>query len=173
MGDIIDIETIVQNTKNVLLRYVTKINGHEVEDTGFIKNKRFKVKPKAPGKYTFEIYAKNVLCTEDYDVKKEVSVYVHDAVPVTKTKINIKEKEIKVNKEMTFEVSSEGGRDVCYEFYIMEKGTWVRVQSYSKKRYYTFLPFSTGKYRILVLSKSYYKKVNYEDYSTLEFEVMP
>ena len=71
VGDIIDIETIVQNTKNVLLRYVTKINGHEVEDTGFIKNKRFKVKPKALGKYTFEIYAKNVLCTEDYDVKRK------------------------------------------------------------------------------------------------------
>lgn len=173
VGDTIDIETIVQNTKNVLLRYVTKINGHEVEDTGFLKNKRFKVKPKAPGKYTFEIYAKNVLCTEEYDVKKEVSVYVHDAIPVTNTKINIKEKEIKVNQEITFEVTSEGGRDVCYEFYIMEKGTWVRVQSYSKKSYYTFLPFSTGKYRILVLSKSYYKKVNYEDYTSLEFEVKP
>ena len=55
----------------------------------------------------------------------------------------------------------------------MEKGNWVRVQSYSRKNYYTFVPFSTGIYRILVLSKSYYKKVNYEDYISLEFKVEP
>ncbi len=58
VGDLIELETIVQNTKNILLRYVTKINGHEVEDTGFIESKRLRVKPKCSGKYTFEIYAK-------------------------------------------------------------------------------------------------------------------
>ena len=157
VGDLIELETIVQNTKNILLRYVTKINGHEVEDTGFIESKRLRVKPKCSGKYTFEIYAKNTLCNEDYDIKKEV----------------IKNKNIVVNNEVTFEVTSEGGKEVCYEFYIMEKGNWVRVQSYSRKNYYTFVPFSTGIYRILVLSKSYYKKVNYEDYISLEFKVEP
>ena len=53
----------------------------------------------------------------------------------------------------------------------MEKGNWVRVQAYSRKNYYTFFPFSQGDYKILVLSKSYYKKVNYEDYAYLEFKV--
>lgn len=173
VGDTIELETIVQNTKNILLRYVTKINGHEVEDTGFIESKRLRVKPKCSGKYTFEIYAKNVLCHEDYDVKKEVSLYVHEAIPVSNTKIKVKNKNIVVNNEVTFEVTSEGGKEVCYEFYIMEKGNWVRVQAYSRKNYYTFLPFSTGSYRILVLSKSYYKKINYEDYISLEFEVEP
>lgn len=173
VGDLIELETIVQNTKNILLRYVTKINGHEVEDTGFIESKRLRVKPKCSGKYTFEIYAKNTLCNEDYDIKKEVSLYVHEATPVSNTKVKIKNKNIVVNNEVTFEVTSEGGKEVCYEFYIMEKGNWVRVQSYSRKNYYTFVPFSTGIYRILVLSKSYYKKVNYEDYISLEFEVEP
>lgn len=173
VGDLIELETIVQNTKNILLRYVTKINGHEVEDTGFIESKRLRVKPKCSGKYTFEIYAKNTLCNEDYDIKKEVSLYVHEATPVSNTKVKIKNKNIVVNNEVTFEVTSEGGKEVCYEFYIMEKGNWVRVQSYSRKNYYTFVPFSTGSYRILVLSKSYYKKVNYEDYMSLEFEVEP
>lgn len=173
VGDLIELETIVQNTKNILLRYVTKINGHEVEDTGFIESKRLRVKPKCSGKYTFEIYAKNTLCKEDYDIKKEVSLYVHEATPVSNTKVKIKNKNIVVNNEVTFEVTSEGGKEVCYEFYIMEKGNWVRVQSYSRKNYYTFVPFSTGSYRILVLSKSYYKKVNYEDYISLEFEVEP
>ncbi|WP_291651870.1 triple tyrosine motif-containing protein [Clostridium sp.] len=173
VGDMIELETIVQNTKNILLRYVTKINGHEVEDTGFIESKRLRVRPKCSGKYTFEIYAKNTLCNEDYDIKKEVSLYVHEATPVSNTKVKIKNKNIAINNEVTFEVTSEGGKEVCYEFYIMEKGNWVRVQAYSRKNYYTFVPFSSGSYRILVLSKSYYKKVNYEDYISLEFEVEP
>ena len=43
IDDIIDTEVIVQNTKNVLIRYVTKINGYEVEDTGFINNKKLQI----------------------------------------------------------------------------------------------------------------------------------
>ena len=172
VGDVIEIETIAQNTKEILLRYVTKINGHEVENTGFIESDILRIKPKIAGKYTIEIYAKNILCKEEYDVKKELSLYINEAIPVTNTKIKINKEVIKEEKEVTFEVSSEGGRDVCYEFYIMEKGNWVRVQQYSKKNYYTFLPFIRGKYKVLVLSKSYYKKVNYEDYSEVEFEVV-
>lgn len=171
VGDKIEIEIITQNTKNTLLRYVTKINGHEVEDTGFIASKYIKVKPKCPGKYTFDIYAKNVQCKEEYDVKKEVSIYVNEAIPITNTKVSLGSHEILVGKEITFEATSEGGKDVCYEFYIMEKGNWLRVQPYSKKNYYTFLPFTPGNYRVLVLSKSYYKNLNYEDYFDLEFQV--
>ena len=171
VGDTIEFEIIAQNTKNILLRYVTKINGHEVEDTGFIKNNNIKVKPKCPGKYTFEIYAKNVLCKDEYDVKKEISIYVNESTPVTDTKIKIDREIIIEGQEVTFEVTSKGGKEVCYEFYIMEKGNWVRVQGYSRKSYYTFLPFTSGNYKILVLSKSYHKKTNYEDYAYLEFEV--
>ncbi|GAB6169153.1 triple tyrosine motif-containing protein [Clostridium carnis] len=171
VGDVIELESIVQNTKSILLRYVTKINGHEIEDTDYITSRRLRVKPKCPGKYTFEIYAKNIKCKEGYDCKKEISVYVHEALPVRETKIKIVDNKIEEGKEITFEVSSIGGKEVCYEFYIMEKGNWVRVQEYSRKNYYTFLPFSKGKYRVLVLSKSYYKKNNYEDYDNIEFEV--
>lgn len=171
VGDRIEFEIITQNTNNILLRYVTKINGHEVEDTGFVKNKYIRVKPKCAGKYTFDIYAKNELCREEYDVKKELSVYVSESIPVTETKIKVDTNNIKVGKEVTFVASSKGGKDVCYEFYIMEKGNWKIVQPYSRKKYYTFLPFVKGNYRILVLSKSYYKKVSYEDYFNLDFKV--
>lgn len=171
VGDRIELEIIMQNTNNTLLRYITKINGHEVEDTGFVESKRMRVVPKCSGKYTFEIYAKNTLCKDDYDVKKEVSVYVHEAIPVRNTKIKIKNKELVVNNEVTFEVTSKGGKEVCYEFYIMEKGNWIRVQAYSRKNYYSFLPFSPGMYKILVLSKSYYKKSSYEDYTITEFKI--
>ena len=172
VGDKIELEAIVQNTKSILLRYVTKINGHEVEDTGYINEKKIKIVPKSPGKYTFDIYAKNILCKDEYDNKNEISVYVQDVTSITGTKIKINEDIIEANREVNFVVTSNGGKDVCYEFYIMEKENWIRVQKYSKKNYYTFLPFVRGKYRILVLSKSFYKKVNYEDYAIEEFEVI-
>ena len=169
VGDLIDIEAIVQNTRSVLIRYVTKINGHLVEDTGFIQNKKIQLKPKCSGKYTFEVYSKNVKCEEEFDSKKEVSIYVSEATPVTNTKILCDREEVVCNKEVTFKVTSVGGKDVCYEFYIMEKGNWIKTQSYSKKNYYTFIPFLRGEYRVMVLAKSFYKKVNYEDYGEFSF----
>lgn len=169
VGDLIDIEAIVQNTRSVLIRYVTKINGHLVEDTGFIQNKKIQLKPKCSGKYTFEVYSKNVKCEEEFDSKKEVSIYVSEATPVTNTKILCDREEVVCNNEVTFKVTSVGGKDVCYEFYIMEKGNWIKTQSYSKKNYYTFIPFLKGEYRVMVLAKSFYKKVNYEDYGEFSF----
>lgn len=171
VGDNIELEVITQNTKSVLMKYVTKINGHVVEETDFIKNKKLKVKPKCSGKYTFEVYAKNVKCEEEYDNKKDISLYVAESTPVISTKILSDNREFKVNKEATFRVESTGGKDVCYEFYIMERGNWVKAQSFSRKNYYTFIPFIGGEYRIMVLAKSYYKKVNYEDYDELTFNV--
>ena len=171
VGDVIDVEAIIQNTRNVKLKYVTKINGHEVEDTGYINARKLQIKPKCAGKYTFEVFAKNIKCKDGYDYKEEVSIYVQEAIPVNSTKIEKLSDNIKVNEEVTFQVSSLGGKEVCYEFYIMEKGQWVRAQEYSRKNYYTFLPFSPGEYRVLVLSKSYYKKVNYEDYDKIDFTV--
>ncbi|MGL5379664.1 triple tyrosine motif-containing protein [Clostridium sp.] len=171
VGDMVEIESIIQNSKNVVYRYITKINGHEVEDTGYIDSRKLRIRPKCPGKYSFEIYAKNIKCKEDYDCKKELSLYVQEAVAVTNTRIKILEDELKINEEITFEASSEGGKEVCYEFFIMEKGNWTKVQEYSRKNYYTFMPFSKGKYRVLVLSKSYHRKHNYEDYTSIEFEI--
>ena len=169
VGDLIDIEAVVQNTRSVLIRYVTKINGYLVEDTGFIQNKKIQLKPKCSGKYTFEVYSKNIKCEEEFDSKKEVSIYVSEATPVTNTKILCDREEVVCNEEVTFKVTSVGGKDVCYEFYIMEKGNWIKTQSYSKKDYYTFIPFLRGEYRVMVLAKSFYKKVNYEDYGEFSF----
>ena len=169
VGDLINIEAVVQNTRSVLIRYVTKINGYLVEDTGFIQNKKIQLKPKCSGKYTFEVYSKNIKCEEEFDSKKEVSIYVSEATPVTNTKILCDREEIVCNEEVTFKVTSVGGKDVCYEFYIMEKGNWIKTQSYSKKDYYTFIPFLRGEYRVMVLAKSFYKKVNYEDYGEFSF----
>ena len=53
----------------------------------------------------------------------------------------------------------------------MEKGDWNLVQNYSKKNYYTFIPFDKDEYKVLVLSKSQYNKVFYEDYTIFSFKV--
>ena len=58
-----------------------------------------------------------------------------------------------------------------YEFYLMENNEWRKVQAYSRKHYYSFIPFIQGKYKILALAKSYYKNVNYEDYDEITFYV--
>ena len=62
IGDTIEFECIIQNTQNVLVKYETKINGHSVEQTEFSKNKKLRFIPKIAGKYTIEVYAKNVKC---------------------------------------------------------------------------------------------------------------
>lgn len=171
VGDTIEVEAITQNTKSILLRYVTSINGHIVEDTGFIKNKKIKLVPRCRGKYTFEIYAKNIKCEEEFDTKKEISIYVLDSPPITDTKVICENDDIDINREATFRVETHGGKDINYEFYLMEKGNWIKVQEYSKKNYYTFIPFVKGEYRVLALVKSFYKKVNYEDYGEYSFKV--
>lgn len=171
IGDVIEFECIIQNTHNVLVKYETKINGNSVEKTEFSKNKKLRFKPKAAGKYTIEVYAKNLKCTNEYDSKKEISFYVNEASPVIDTKIIANKLDANVNEELTFEVISRGGKDVCYEFYLMENNEWKKVQAYSRKHYYSFIPFIQGKYKILALAKSYYKNVNYEDYDEITFYV--
>jgi len=171
VGDSISFECIVQDTRNILMKYETKINGHKVEETDYIKDKKLRFTPKVAGKYTIDVYAKNIKCKEEFDFKKQVNIYVSEALPIINTNIVTNKKEFKVNEEATFEVFSKGGKDVCYEFYLMRNNTCERVQQYSRKRYYSFIPFSSGKYKILALVKSFYKKVSYEDYDEISFEV--
>ncbi|HII4441427.1 TPA: triple tyrosine motif-containing protein [Clostridium perfringens] len=171
VGDDIDIEVIVQNTRQVKIKYVTKVNGQVVEETDYVKNKRFKVTPKCPGKYTIDIFARNIKCKEGFDSRREVRFYVSEALPITDTKISASDKVFKINEEINFSTKCEGGSRVCYEYYIMINGNWSLVQKYSRKSYYSFRPYVPGKYKVLVLTKSYYKKCAYEDYDTFEFKV--
>ena len=169
IGDTIEFECIIQNTQNVLVKYETKINGHVVEETEFSKNKKLRFIPKISGKYTIEVYAKNIKCQSEYDTKKQITLNINEAYPVIETKIITDKLEGSTNEEFTFEVTSRGGKDVCYEFYLMENNEWRKVQEYSRKHHYSFIPFIPGKYKILALAKSYYKKVSYEDYDQIVF----
>ncbi|OAA93511.1 triple tyrosine motif-containing protein [Clostridium coskatii] len=171
VGDKISINCIVQNTTNVLMKYVLSINNHQVEETDFVREKTYVFTPKYSGRYKVDILAKNVKGTREFDCKKEVTIKVNEALPVTNTRITCDNADFLCNKSVIFTAHSEGGKDVLYEFYIMEKGDWNLVQNYSKKNYYTFIPFEKDEYKVLVLSKSQYNKVFYEDYTIFSFKV--
>lgn len=170
-GDTVTYNIIAQNTNKTLIKYVLNINGHKVEETDFIKEKAYKFTPKCSGLYTLDIYAKNEDSSKEFDSKKEVKLVVHDAVPITNTKLQCDKAKVSVNEAVTITVTCEGGKEVIYEFYLMEKGDWLLVQNYSRKNYYGFIPFAQGTYRVLALCKSSLNKCNYEDYDILEFKV--
>lgn len=171
VGDKIVLNVVAQNTKNILMKYQLKINNHKVEETDFVNEKGYVFTPKCSGDYTIEIFAKNIESDKLFDCKKEVRIEIHETLPVTNTKITCDKVKFICNEPINFTVRSEGGKDIVYEFFLMEKGEWNLVQNYSKKNYYTFIPFSKDEYKILVLAKSQYNKVSYEDYDTFIFNV--
>lgn len=171
VGDKIKCEIISQDTKNVLIKYKLKINGHELEETDFINKKLYELNPKCKGIYELDVFAKNCQSNEKFDCKKKIKLCIHDCFPVTNTKLKSDRIDFKINECAGFFASSNGGKDVVYEFYLMEKQNWKLVQKFSKKNYYNFIPFTKGKYKVLVLSKSMYKRKAYEDCDVLEFHV--
>lgn len=171
VGDSIDIEAIVQNTRETVMKYVTIINGQIVEETEFDEVRKLGVSPKCPGKYVIEIYVRNKKSDIGFDNRRDVKFYVNEAPPVTNTVVSTEKTNYKINDEINFAVKSQGGKGICYEFYVMKNDNWTLVQRYSRKKYYTFRPFSKGSYKVLVLAKSHYRKCAYEDYGTLEFNV--
>lgn len=171
VGDTIKLEIISQNSSTTLVKYILKINDHKVEETDYVKQKRYMFIPKCRGKYTVEIFAKNAESDKVFDCKKQVILNIHECIPLSNTKISCNKLEFKCNNSITFTVSSEHGKDVLYEFFIMESGDWNMVQGYSKKNYYTFIPFVHGEYKVLALARSQYYKEAYEDYDILKFNV--
>ncbi len=59
VGDTISLQVISENTKDTLVNYVLKIDGHLVEQTDFVEHKNYEIKPKCSGTYLIELLAKN------------------------------------------------------------------------------------------------------------------
>jgi len=51
----------------------------------------------------------------------------------------------------------------------MGEGAWQLVQSSSKKKYYTFIPYNKGFYKVLALTRSQNSVAPYEDYDIYTF----
>ena len=169
IDDTISLEIVSENTSEVLVKYNIYIHGNLVEGTDYSKGKVYNIKPRCGGKYRVEILAKNVKSNEEYDCKKEINIFIHESMPIKYTKIKCDNDEPYVNESINFDIACSGGKDVCYEFYLMENGEWKKVQNYSKKKFYSFIPFSPGEYKLLALVKNYYKNVPYEDYDVFNF----
>ncbi len=173
VGEPVVFNIVAQNTKNILTKYVLSIDEQIIEETDFEDNISFEYTPTVKGKYTLTVMARNKDSKLEYDSKKEARIYVQDSLPITDTKIicEAKDEDLIINNSIFFVVSAKGGRDIGYEFYLMEQGQWRRVQAYSRKNTYSFIPFKEGDYKLLVLTKSEYKSCNYEDYAVYEFKV--
>ena len=171
VGDQVVLDVITRETKNTLIKYVLQINGHKVEETDYVKGKRYIVIPKCSGRYSVKVYAKNENSTKEFDSVKDISLLINDAPPIMNTMLKCDKIDFFCNEPINVTAENFGGKDVIYEFYLMEKNEWTLVQSYSKKAYYTFIPFTKGLYKILVLAKSSYKKVAYEDYYIIDIKV--
>ncbi len=173
VGEPIIFNVIAQNTKQTLFKYVLSIDDQVIVETQFKDDISFDYVPTVKGKYTLSVMAKNKSSKLEYDTLKEVRIYVQDSFPITNTKIICEAKDdyLLVNNSIFFVVNTKGGRDIGYEFYLMEQGMWRRVQAYSRKNTYSFIPFKEGQYKLLVLTKSEYKNCNYEDYDIYEFNV--
>lgn len=171
VNDAIGFNIISQNTSKTLIKYILKINNRVVEETDFIEDKKYVFQPKYSGEYQIEILARNAKSDAEFDCKREISIMVNEALPVTNTKINCNKIKTGINEPATFSAECEGGKEVEFEFYLMENNEWKLVQKYSRKAFYSFIAFRKGKYKILALAKSGYKKCSYEDYDIIEFEV--
>lgn len=171
-GDNIVFDVVTTSNKDTLVKYVLKINGHKVEESDYTFNKKYSFLPKCSGVYLLHIYAKNTKSKEIFDNKKDIKIEVRDALPITGTKIKCDRRKIKVNEPVIFSVDNSGGKDVLYEFYMMDNEEWIKVQSYSKQNNYSLVPFIQGNFKLLALCKSNYNKCSYEDYDMFEFEVV-
>lgn len=171
VGDQIVLNTITRDTSNTLLKYVLSINDHKVEETEYVKKKKYILTPKCSGRYIVKVYAKNEKSKKEFDSTKQISLIVNEAPPITNTILKCDRIEFYHNEPITVTAESCGGKDIIYEFYLMEKEEWNLVQRYSKKDYYTFIPFSKGIYKVLVLAKNSHKNVSYEDYCMIEIKV--
>ncbi|WMJ79587.1 triple tyrosine motif-containing protein [Clostridium sp. MB40-C1] len=171
IGEQLVLDVITQDTCDILLKYVLQINGHEVEETDYVKSRRYKITPRCSGRYLIKVYGKNRESDKVFDCEKELEVIVNDAPPITNTRLKCDRFEFLPNEPIQVCAECDGGKDVIYEFYLMENKEWNLVQKYSKKNYYDFIPFKKGIYKILVLSKSSYKKISYEDYCVIKVKV--
>lgn len=172
VGEKININVITMNTKNTLVKYVIKLNGRKVEQINFGLEKSYEIVPKCAGDYEIIIYSLNKDSYDKFDDKRIIKFPVRDAKPITEMTIKCDRELPKINEAVTFNVDCTGGKCVIYEFYIRRGSEWKLVQKYSRKSFYTFMPFEKGNYEILVFCKSqFYSEKSYEAYSIFEMKV--
>lgn len=171
VGECLKFNIVVKNTKNVLIKYILRINKHKVEEINYKEVESFDLVPQIKGEYIIEFYAKNKKSDKNFDSKKEIKINVIEAMPITNTKLCCDKIMLRKGDSVAINACCDGGKDVLYEFYTMEDGEWNIAQKYSKLNYFSLVTYREGKYKILALTKSEGNNSSYEDYDILEIEV--
>lgn len=172
VGEKVSFDIVTRNTRNTLIKFLTSIDGNRFEETDFKPKTHYEIIPKRAGNYEVEIYGVNLKSSEEFDCKKLIKFKVTDIEPIREITIVSDREFPRVNETVTFTVTCSGGREVLYEFYIMYNKEWRLVQKYSRKSFYSFMPFKEGTYKVLVLCKSQQSDVeSYEAYDVFSMEV--
>ncbi|CAM2742954.1 triple tyrosine motif-containing protein [Hathewaya histolytica] len=173
MDEEIVFNILTENIENVLVKYKIYIDENLVEEIEYCQDKNFSFFPRCIGTYRFEFYAKHMNSNKKFDEVREHVIDVQYSRPIESVEIKCDKNYIRCNEDATFTATSVGGKNVLYEFYILMENRWELAQRYSKKSYYTMMPFKKGEYIILVLAKSFHKNVEYENYGLYKFNSKP
>lgn len=172
VGQKIQLEVVILNTKDNLVKFVISKNKVKLEETKFEFSKRYEIRPKCGGDYKVEIYAVNKNSSKKFDCYKVAHFTVKDEEPVSGLVVKCDREYPTLNEAVTFSVSCRSGKEIVYQFYIMKDGEWNMVQKYSKKNFYSFIPDKKGVYKVLILCKNQFDlEKEYEDYSIFEINV--
>lgn len=171
VGKNICFETITDRNNETLCKYKVFIDGNFVEEVEYDYNKQFVFVPRCAGKYSFHFLVKNEMSTAEYDGLKVVQLFVQEEVNIENIRIVCDKETIVEGDPVTFFAECDGEASPLYEFYMMTKGEWRKVQGYSRKNYYTFIPFKADVYRFLMLCKNPKSDNEYDAFSQCEFKV--
>lgn len=162
---------LTENPKNILTKYKLYIDEVLIEEIGYKEACEFVFLPRCIGTYRFEFYVKKNESTKKFDEVMEYTLNVDYSKPIERIDLECDKEFIRCNEDVTFTANSLGGKNVLYEFYILQDGIWKTVQRYGRKNFYTMMPFKKGYYKILVLAKSFHKNIEYENYAIYKFYV--
>lgn len=77
-----------------------------------------------------------------------------------------------VGKTVTITATATGGIEKLYRFYLLKDGKWNMVQDYSSNNQFSWTPKSPGTYKFSVHAKDIYSTNAYDDYITLDYEIL-
>lgn len=164
--------TLLSESKiTTVSKYKLYIDNKLVEELPYNHNKTFVIYPTCSGEYRVEFYSKYENSDTEYMDKKVQTLYVREADPIESIGISCDRTVIRCREDVTFMTTVRGGRNVVYEFYIFKDGNWCLEQEYSKKSYYTLMPFKEGTSKLLVLAKNYASEADYDEFIICKFNV--
>lgn len=172
VGSQIVFTLLSESEVNTVSKYKLYIDNKLSEELPYNHNKTFIIYPTYPGEYRIEFYSKYDNSNTEYMDKKVHKLYVREADPIESMGISCDRTVIKCREDVTFMTTVKGGRNVVYEFYIFRDGNWCLVQEYSKKSYYTLMPFKEGACKLLVLAKNHASEADYDEFLICKFNVV-